>query len=232
MSGIHPLSAAILANKRKGGKCYGVFDDCFQKIFEICIKKLIENYGINSISRVPPRPDEDDRFARITKEIAKKLDIEDVSEQLFCVEDFTSQKNLSSADRVENVKGKFDTSGSLFGKTIVLIDDIVSTGSTLTECVNQLRKAGAEVLALVLAINQLGNYWTADLPGVKCRNCSEKMRLQIRSRDRKFFYSCPSCHKREVKSPTISFPQGKKYWINGVNREIDKYQGVAENDGI
>jgi len=40
----------------------------------------------------------------------------------------------------------------IFGKTIVLVDDVVATGATLSQCAKELKKQGAkEVWALVLA---------------------------------------------------------------------------------
>ena len=64
------------------------------------------------------------------------------------------QTGLSFAARRENVRGVFATRGAepLRGRAVVLIDDVMTTGATLSECAATLKRAGAErVLALTLA---------------------------------------------------------------------------------
>ncbi len=64
------------------------------------------------------------------------------------------QTGLSIAARRENVRGVFATpdAEALRGRTIVLIDDVMTTGATLSESAAALKRAGAErVVALTLA---------------------------------------------------------------------------------
>ena len=68
--------------------------------------------------------------------------------------DTRQQKTLGAIERRENVKGVFScTKPKLVkGRTILLIDDISTTGSTLSEAAKVLKEAGAErVYAGVLA---------------------------------------------------------------------------------
>jgi len=53
------------------------------------------------------------------------------------------QRKLSSAARKKNVKSLYKCMDDMSGKTILLIDDIKTTGSTLNACANELKKAGA-----------------------------------------------------------------------------------------
>ena len=53
------------------------------------------------------------------------------------------QKLLNEKQRRTNLKGAFRAAPECKGRSIVLIDDVVTTGSTLSECARTLKKAGA-----------------------------------------------------------------------------------------
>lgn len=53
------------------------------------------------------------------------------------------QKLLDEKQRRRNLKGAFRAAPECKGRSIVLIDDVVTTGSTLSECARTLKKAGA-----------------------------------------------------------------------------------------
>lgn len=53
------------------------------------------------------------------------------------------QKLLGEKQRRRNLKGAFRAAPECRGRSIVLIDDVVTTGSTLSECARTLKKAGA-----------------------------------------------------------------------------------------
>lgn len=63
------------------------------------------------------------------------------------------QASLNEAERLKNLSGAFEYEGaSLAGRTIILIDDIVTTGATLNEAALALRAQGAKIIyGLVLA---------------------------------------------------------------------------------
>lgn len=64
------------------------------------------------------------------------------------------QKGLSRKERRENVRGAFapNTRHDLAGKTVLLVDDVFTSGATLDECARTLKKAGAEkVFVLTIA---------------------------------------------------------------------------------
>lgn len=61
------------------------------------------------------------------------------------------QKKLSLQKRRENVKGKFDIAveGDLSEYTVVLVDDVVTSGTTAYECIKVLRSAGVKKVILL-----------------------------------------------------------------------------------
>jgi ComF family protein len=65
----------------------------------------------------------------------------------------TSQTRLTPADRVRNVSGAFRATPSaraiLRGAHVVLIDDVVTTASTLNACAAALYDGGARILSYV-----------------------------------------------------------------------------------
>lgn len=67
-----------------------------------------------------------------------------------------SQMTLGRKDRLNNIKDAFIVKEEVVGKRILLVDDVMTTGSTLENAVQTLKQAGAhQVSAIVLARDEL-----------------------------------------------------------------------------
>lgn len=69
------------------------------------------------------------------------------------IRDTESQTELSAQERMQNVSGAFlAKSAQVSGKTVLIIDDVATTGATIQACAQALLTAGAkDVYALTLA---------------------------------------------------------------------------------
>lgn len=61
------------------------------------------------------------------------------------------QKELKAVERTGNLLGVFDVCADISGRTILLVDDVITTGSTLDECAKMMKIFGAEEVYAVTA---------------------------------------------------------------------------------
>ena len=59
------------------------------------------------------------------------------------VRDAKVQHTLTREERLKNVKGAFRVDKDLTGKNVLLVDDVFTTGATISECAKMLKNAGA-----------------------------------------------------------------------------------------
>lgn len=82
----------------------------------------------------------------LASELGARLDVPVSTDNLRRVIDTPPQtQTLSLSARRANVKGAFAvrTPKSFFGKSVLLIDDVLTTGATTSECAGALKRAGA-----------------------------------------------------------------------------------------
>ena len=85
--------------------------------------------------------------------ISKTLDIPLETNVLIKIKKTEPQAGTNSRkERLENLEGAFGVSGDILrGKTVLLVDDVITTGSTMRQCAVALRAGGArEVWGLAI----------------------------------------------------------------------------------
>lgn len=76
-----------------------------------------------------------------------------------CCRPLAKQSELPFAARQKNVRGAFQVIGPVpTDRTILLVDDIMTTGSTLRELASTLRKAGAADVRVAVVARATGTY--------------------------------------------------------------------------
>lgn len=75
--------------------------------------------------------------------VARRLGLEYSTHGLLKVRETVPQAGLSRAARLKNVRGAFAGDPALAGRHVALVDDVMTTGATLSEAAKTLKKCGA-----------------------------------------------------------------------------------------
>lgn len=81
--------------------------------------------------------------ALLVRGIGQRLHIKVESHGLLRVRETPPQAGLNRAARLENMKGAFDCAQNLAGQRIALVDDVMTTGATMSDAARALKKQGA-----------------------------------------------------------------------------------------
>ena len=78
---------------------------------------------------------------------------------LIKIKETKHQKNLNISQRKTNLHGAFKIQNkrAVFGKNVLLVDDVVTTGATANECSSVLKKYAKRVWVVCFARNPLKN---------------------------------------------------------------------------
>lgn len=88
----------------------------------------------------------------VARVIAKESKVPLLMDNLLKKKETPPQIGLSAKERLLNLKNAFEVKGNIKGLRLLLVDDVMTTGATVTECSKVLMKSGAEeVIVLTLA---------------------------------------------------------------------------------
>jgi ComF family protein len=88
----------------------------------------------------------------IARGVARRLGARIESRVVLRVRNTAPQTGLPYEDRAKNVRGAFRCNLDLFGASVAVVDDVMTTGATLNEVARVLKRAGASrVENLVIA---------------------------------------------------------------------------------
>lgn len=147
-----PIAGKVLLAAKENGLIQA--DELILQALKKALFHCVQEQGIGLLIPIPSRP----AVARLRgRQFVLHLSqqLSEVShlptfENLIHIRKVKDQSQLDSKARIENVKGAMLAQRYLSGKAI-LIDDLVTTGSTLNEGARALREKGIEVAAAVTA---------------------------------------------------------------------------------
>lgn len=126
---------------------------CFDTLCDwllIAYEKL-DQKEFDAVVPVPVFGNEKTRLSELAEKFSLLANINFQPKLLRKTRKTEKQHNLSFYERRVNLTGAFEAEDSVLGKRILLVDDIFTTGSTVTECANALYDKGAkEVCAITV----------------------------------------------------------------------------------
>ena len=140
----------------------------FGRRMALVVQQEYKRFDIDVVTAVPMyAADLQDRgynhAALLARCVAKTLGLRYSSNILSKLRSNKKQHTLNRADRMANVDGAFRVGrpDSVAGLTVLLCDDVSTTGSTLSECAKMLKEAGAKHVLCVTATAVHSSYMTA-----------------------------------------------------------------------
>lgn len=83
------------------------------------------------------------------KDVAEYLNLPFRKDILYCTKDHKSQTKVPLEKRVLNIQGVFYAEKDISGKNVILIDDVVTTSATVSECSKVLKQKGARKITVI-----------------------------------------------------------------------------------
>lgn len=122
----------------------------FVPLLSACVNTHYSQICFDAVTFVPLYPKKErkrtyNQAKLLAKELAKIINLPLLSNCLYRVRHTLTQTDLTAFERRVNVLNAFhaEEKGWLEGRNLLLVDDVMTTGSTVNECANVLKRAGA-----------------------------------------------------------------------------------------
>lgn len=139
----------------------GYFADFFAKKMTIAVKNAFYDAKIDAVAYVPLSVRNRlkrgyDQSRELASRVAENLGLPLLGNAIGCHKKKKPQHETEWKERFSNVRDMYFSNMSLKGRTILLVDDIKTSGATLDECAKVLLTAGADRVYCVtgLAVKQ------------------------------------------------------------------------------
>ncbi|MFZ7101360.1 MAG: ComF family protein [Peptococcaceae bacterium] len=122
----------------------------------VFVELMTEELPVSAIDLIIPVPLHHNRLkergfnqaALMAKEAARKLELAYDDKVLYRIMDTPHQTGLTKSQRQRNLTNAFSVPdvAKVRSRTVLLVDDVITSGTTIRECAKTLRKAGAKAV--------------------------------------------------------------------------------------
>lgn len=140
----------------------------FARRMAVSVRQEFARYNIDFVTCVPTHSSDwsergYNHAALIARALASELEMKYSSSVLQKTRKNSKQHTLNRQERLENVRGVYRVSrpDSVAGRTILLVDDVSTTGCTLNECARVLKQSGAKTVLCACATVVQHSYMSA-----------------------------------------------------------------------
>lgn len=145
----------IMLKFKFGENNYELYQDILTVWLMNIFRNNLANIKFDYAIPVPSYKNEFSRFKSVVKDFSSECKITYSDKLLLKISNTEKQHKLNSIERSQNLIGAFSASSEVKGKTILIVDDIITTGNTIKECAKTLKEKGAEKIYVISVLKTL-----------------------------------------------------------------------------
>ena|SRR5215211_3121000 len=134
----HELTQKILESKLSREH-----DPLLARLLAAAAARHFPTFTPDLVASLPPKPGQDDRFPNLRRELAARFGAADARGALTHTRISPDYRRMGATERLAAADGSYLAASSVRGKSVLLIDDVVTTGAQAGDGTRALLAAGA-----------------------------------------------------------------------------------------
>ena len=145
----------IILKFKFGENNYELYQDILTVWLIDIYNQNLSNIKFDYVIPVPSYKNEYSRFKSVVKDFSSECNIQYSDKILSKIHSTEKQHKLNAIERSNNLVGAFAASSEVKDKTVLIVDDIITTGNTVKECAKILKEKGAEKIYVISVLKTL-----------------------------------------------------------------------------
>lgn len=145
-----------LTQKIRRSKVSREHDADFAQLLAAAVARCFAGFEPELVVSIPALPGQEDRFRNIRRGVAARTGATDAPAALAQTRVIEDYRQMTIAQRLAVGGGRFAASDSVSGRSVLLIDDVLTSGAQAADASRALRGAGAVDLRFVAVARASG----------------------------------------------------------------------------